>query len=50
MQKFHTARCLQNAKLKKYSDENIDISSAKYSSLQEVRAVEFRKVCSNFIN
>ncbi len=28
----------------------LDISSAKYSSLQEVHAVEFCKACSNFVN
>ena len=49
-------------KIEKYSNENIDfvkrslaiaqlldISSAKYSSCQEVRAVVFRKACSNFV-
>ncbi len=28
---------------------NIDISSAKYSSWQEMRAVVFRKACSNYV-
>ena len=32
-----------------YSDKNIDISSAKYNSWQEMRAVVFRKACSNSV-
>ena len=36
--------------IEKDNDKNNDISSAKYSSWQEVRAVIFRKACSNFVN
>ena len=57
-QKFHIAQCLQHVNFEIYSDKNVvkksltitqllDISSAKYSSWQEMRAVLFRKACSN---
>ena len=42
-QKFRTARFLQHI------TQLLDISSAKYSSWQEMRAVVFRKACSNSI-
>ncbi len=53
-QKFCTARCLQHANFEIYSNTNVvikllDISPAKYSSWQEMRAVLFRKACSNSV-
>ncbi len=47
-QNFRTARCLQHVNLK-YIAIKIDISPVKYSSWQEMRAVLFRKACSNSV-